>query len=141
MATKVTRYPVSVEFGDCDPAGIVYYPNFFRWIDAASRHYFVECGVPSWRGTEEAHGIIGTPIVDVQARFVRPATYGDRLAIETSVGEWRNRSFVMRHVIRRDEDLLVEATEVRIFARRVTGKRYRIEAVAIPDFVLKACGA
>jgi hypothetical protein len=47
-----------------------------------------------------------------------------RLA-ETSVGEWRNRSFVMRHVIRRDTDVLVEATEVRIFAQRVAGERYR----------------
>ncbi len=137
---KITRHPVAVEFGDCDPAGIVYFPNFLRWIDAASRHYFVDCGVPSWRETEEAHGIIGTPIVDVQARFVRPATYGDRLAVETSVSEWRNRSFVMRHVITRGDDVLVEATEVRIFARRVAGERYRIEAVAIPDFVLKACG-
>ena len=114
--------------------------NFFRWIDAASRHYFVECGVPSWHDTEQAHGIIGTPLVDVQARFVRPATYGDRLAVQTSVGEWRNRSFVMRHVIMRGEDALVEATEVRIFARRVPGERYRIEAVAIPEFVRAACG-
>jgi 4-hydroxybenzoyl-CoA thioesterase len=137
---KTTRYSVAVEFGDCDPAGIVYYPNFLRWIDAASRHFFIECGVPSWRETEKAHGIIGTPLVDVQARFVRPATYGDRLALETSVSEWRNRSFVMRHVITRGVDVLVEATEVRIFARRVQGERYRIEAVAIPAFVLEACG-
>ena len=137
---KVTRYPVAVEFGDCDPAGIVYFPNFFRWIDAASRHYFVECGVPSWHDTEQEHGIIGTPLVDVQARFVRPATYGDRIIVETSVSEWRNRSFVMRHNIKRGEDVLVEATEVRIFARRVPGERYRIEAVAIPAFVRSACG-
>jgi 4-hydroxybenzoyl-CoA thioesterase len=138
---KITRYPVAVEFGDCDPAGIVYFPNFMRWIDAASRHYFVECGVPSWHETEETHGIIGTPLVDVQARFVRPATYGDRLVVATTVSEWRNRSFVMRHVIKRDGDALVEATEVRIFARRVAGERYRIEAVAIPAFVRTACGA
>ncbi len=93
------------------------------------------------RGTKrrKAHGIIGTPLVDVQARFVRPATYGDRLAVQTSVSEWRNRSFVMRHVITRGDDVLVEATEVRIFARRVQGERYRIEAVAIPEFVREAC--
>ena len=24
---------VLVSFGDCDPAGIVYYPNFFTWVD------------------------------------------------------------------------------------------------------------
>ena len=29
-----TRF--TVEFGDCDPAQIVFYPNYFRWMDAAS---------------------------------------------------------------------------------------------------------
>ncbi|MFL6695326.1 MAG: acyl-CoA thioesterase, partial [Ramlibacter sp.] len=44
--SKEIAYPVRVEFGDCDPAGIVWFPNFFRWIDAASRHFFIACGVP-----------------------------------------------------------------------------------------------
>jgi 4-hydroxybenzoyl-CoA thioesterase len=136
----ITRYAVAVEFGDCDPAGIVFFPNFLRWIDSASRHYFVECGVPSWRETEAAHGIIGTPLVDIKARFVKTATYGDRLTVESSVSEWRNRSFSMQHVVRRGDDVLVEATEVRIFARRVAGEGTRIEAVAIPAFVREACG-
>lgn len=136
---KTAHYTVSVEFGDCDPAGIVFFPNFLRWIDSSSRHYFVECGVPSWRETEQAHGIIGTPIVDVQARFMATATYGDRLTVETTVAEWRNRSFVMRHVVRRGETILVQATEVRIFARRVQTDPPRIEAVAIPAFARDAC--
>lgn len=138
---RSVRYDVTVEFGDCDPAGIVFFPNFLRWIDSSSRHFFVNCGIPSWRETEAEHGIIGTPIVDVQARFKRPATYGDRLTVQTSIAEWRNRSFVMRHVIHRGEEVLVEATEVRIFARRVAGEPARIEAVAIPPFVRAACGS
>lgn len=137
--TRVVTYEVAVEFGDCDPARIVYFPNFFRWIDAASRHYFVACGVPSWDETEASHGIIGTPIVDTRARFVRPATYGDRLAIDTSVAEWRRRSFTMSHVVRRGDEVIVEATEVRVFAKRVPGERTRIEAAEIPSFVRERC--
>lgn len=38
MAKEII-YTARVEFGDCDPAGIVWFPNFFRWIDAASRHF------------------------------------------------------------------------------------------------------
>jgi hypothetical protein len=45
----------------------------------------------------------------------------------------------MRHTVRRGDDVLVEATEVRIFAKRVSGERARIEAVAIPTFVRDAC--
>ena len=49
--SKTIIHPVRVEFGDCDPAGIVYFPNFFRWYDAASRNFFPECGVAPWRDT------------------------------------------------------------------------------------------
>ena len=48
-ASRVVTYTVRVEFGDCDPARIVWFPNFFRWIDAASRHFFLQCGVPPWQ--------------------------------------------------------------------------------------------
>ena len=37
-----------VEFGDCDPAGIVFYPNYFRWMDVGTRRFFASCGVPGW---------------------------------------------------------------------------------------------
>ena len=93
---KSFTYTMRVEFGDCDPAGIVWFPNFFRWIDAASRHFFVQCGLPPWRELEAERGILGTPLVDTRARFVRTASYGDVLDIETHVGEWRDKSFTLR---------------------------------------------
>ena len=127
-------YSLRVEFGDCDPAQIVWFPNFFRWVDAASRHFFVQCGLPSWKETERDRGILGTPLVDTQARFLRPASYGDELSIDSSVTEWRRKSFVMTHRIRRGETLLVEITEVRVFARRKGdgSDPHAIEAVPVP---------
>lgn len=135
----VPAYEVKVEFGDCDPAQIVYFPNFYRWMDAASRHFFIARGVPPWREMERASGIIGTPLVDAQARFMKPASYGDSLQIDSAIVEWRNKSFVMRHRVRRGEDLLVECTEVRVFARRVDGDPLRISAVAVPADIRALC--
>jgi 4-hydroxybenzoyl-CoA thioesterase len=128
-----------VEFGDCDPAGIVYYPNFFRWIDAASRHFFVAAGVPLWSELEKQTGILGTPLVDAQASFLLPATYGDAIAVETVISEWGNKSFVMQHEIRRDDAVLVQAREVRIFARRHPQDAGRIQAVPAPDDIRRRC--
>jgi 4-hydroxybenzoyl-CoA thioesterase len=126
-----------VEFGDCDPAQIVFYPNFFRFMDAASRQFFAAAGVAPWHRRSERvnDGIIGTPIVDVQARFLAPATYGDRIAIETSIAEWRAKGFVMQHRVRRSDTVLVEAREVRVFARRHPSDAARIQAVAVPPDV------
>ncbi len=135
---SLALYRVTVEFGDCDPAGIVYFPNFHRWMDAASRYWFVHRGFPAWRGTESLWGVIGTPIVDSSTRFLAFAMYGEALVIQTDVTEWRNKSFVQRHRIWRGDTLLVEGTEVRVFSARGAGGQ-GVRAVPVPE-VVRAIG-
>jgi 4-hydroxybenzoyl-CoA thioesterase len=140
--TKEIIHTVQVEFGDCDPARIVWFPNFFRWIDAASRHFFAGCGVPPWHETERTLGVIGTPLVDTHARFVKTASYGDVLQLHTSIAEWRGKSFVQRYRVTREDgaggaDLIMECDEVRIFAgRRDDGS---IRALPIPQGIRSLC--
>jgi 4-hydroxybenzoyl-CoA thioesterase len=137
--SKVIVLPVSVEFGDCDPAGIVFFPNFFRWYDAASRNFFHACGVPAWRDTEKRNGIIGTPVVDISSRFVKTATYGERIEVHTSVIEWNAKTFVMQHQIMRAGELLAEGRDTRVFAIRHPDDPERIKAVPIPEEIRNLC--
>ena len=132
-------YTVRVEFGDCDPARIVWFPNFFRWIDAASRHFFTQCGVPSWLETEKTLGMIGTPLVDTHSRFLRTATYGDTLDIYTSITEWRAKSFVQHYRILRGQQAIMECDEVRIFAGRRADDPEAIQALPIPPDIRALC--
>ncbi|MDM0005286.1 acyl-CoA thioesterase [Variovorax sp. J22G73] len=134
---KEIVYTARVEFGDCDPAGIVWFPNFFRWIDAASRHFFAECGVPRWEETTETLGVIGTPLVDTHTRFVKTASYGDTLHIAVRVTEWREKSFVQTYRVTRGSDLILECEEVRIFAAKREGGGIR--AVGIPASIRVLC--
>jgi acyl-CoA thioesterase FadM len=39
-------YRQRVEFGDCDPAQVAYYPNFFLWLDRSTHALFETAGVP-----------------------------------------------------------------------------------------------
>lgn len=132
-------YRVRVEFGDCDPARIVWFPNFFRWIDAASRHFFVECGVPPWHETEQTLGVIGTPLVDTHAKFIRTASYGDLLEFHTRIAEWRGKSFVQRYRVLRGDEPILECDEVRIFAGRRAGDATAIRALEIPPAIRRLC--
>jgi 4-hydroxybenzoyl-CoA thioesterase len=134
---KEIIHTVEVEFGDCDPARIVWFPNFFRWADAASRRFFMACGVPSWSETEKTLGVFGTPLVDTKARFVKTVTYGDVLQIHTAISEWRGKSFVMRYRMMRGEDLIMECEEVRIFAGYREGGGIR--ALPIPEEIRRLC--
>ena len=83
--SKTVVYEVEIMFGDCDPAGIVFFPNYCKWMDAASLNFFVQCGVPPWRELVKTTGIIGTPLLEINTKFMRPATYGERIQVHTSV--------------------------------------------------------
>ncbi len=137
--SKVVVYEVEVMFGDCDPAGIVFYPNFQKWMDASSLNFFRHCGVPPWRELEKATGIIGTPLLEIQTRFFAPATYGDRLQIHTRVTEWRDKVLIHQHIVKRGDTVLCEGSETRAFCVRDPANPKRIKAVPIPADIRAKC--
>ena len=135
---KTVVHPVTVQFGDCDPAGIVFFPNFSRWMDAASLNFFVRNGVPPWRELVKTTGIIGTPVLEINTRFMKTATYSETIEVHTSVEEWRVKTFVHRHVVRRGDDVLCEGTEVRAFVINDAAAG-RIRAIPVPDDIRAKC--
>lgn len=141
---KTTHHTVEVAFGDCDPAGIVFFPNFLRWMDAASLSFFVQCGVPSWRELTATRGIVGTPLLEINTRFTKAATYGETLTIATHVEEWRARVFVQMHRVTRlgsdgGIDAICEGREVRAFVRRDPVDPNRLRAMPVPDDIRALC--
>jgi 4-hydroxybenzoyl-CoA thioesterase len=137
--SRTTTYSVNIHFGDCDPAGIVFFPNFARWMDAASLSYFMQCGVPPWREFVKTTGVVGTPVLETNTKFLKSATYGETIEIHTSVVEWRGKVFVQKHEVRRGEDLLCESREVRAFVIRDPANPDRLKAIPAPDIVRQLC--
>jgi 4-hydroxybenzoyl-CoA thioesterase len=130
---------VTVHWGDCDPAGIVFFPNFSRWMDQSSLAFFAACGLPAWRELERTRGIVGTPLLEINTRFMRPATYGDTLEVHTSIEEWAAKTFKHRHVVKRGDTVLCEGTEVRAFIVRDATDPTRIKAIPVPDDIKAMC--
>ena len=137
--SKTIVFEVKVQFGDCDPAGIVFFPNFSKWMDASSLNFFVKCGVPTWRDLVKINGIIGTPLLEIHTKFSRPATYGETLQIHTSVEEWQAKVFKHKHVVMRGDELLCEGHETRAFCIRHPDDPDRIKAIAVPEDIKALC--
>jgi len=137
--SKTIVYEVNVMFGDCDPAGIVFFPNFLKWMDASSLNFFMQCGVPPWRELIKTTGIVGTPLLEINTKFRQPATYGETLQIHTSIEEWRGKVFVHRHIVKRGDDLLCEGTEVRAFVIHPPEEPHRIKAISVPEDIKALC--
>lgn len=136
---KTTLYSVTVQFGDCDPAGIVFFPNFSRWMDAASLSFFVQCGVPLWRELVKTRGIVGTPLLEINTRFLHAVTYGETLTIATHVEEWRNKAFVQMHRVTRGDTVVCEGREVRAFVVRDADNPERLRALPVPEDIKTLC--
>jgi 4-hydroxybenzoyl-CoA thioesterase len=137
--SKTHVYPVKVQFGDCDPAGIVYFPNFSRWMDEASLEFFMACGVPPWRELAKTRGIVGTPLLEIHTKFMKTATYGETIEVHTTVDEWSRKTFRHRHVVKRGETVLCEGTEVRAFVERDPADPSRIRAMPVPEEIKALC--
>jgi 4-hydroxybenzoyl-CoA thioesterase len=106
-------------------------------MDAASLAFFMQCGVPPWRELVKTRGIVGTPLLEIATRFFKAATYGEQLAIETSVVEWRHKAFIQQHRVMRGEDLICEGREVRAFVTRDEAGRLR--AIPVPEDIRALC--
>ena len=136
---KTNIYRVNVQFGDCDPAGIVFFPNFNRWMDEASLAFFMSCGLPPWRELVKTRGIVGIPLLEIHTKFLKTATYGETIEIHTTVEEWSRKTFRHRHQVNRGETLLCEGTEVRAFVMRDPADPDRLRAMEVPEDIKAIC--
>src|SRR5215471_16046294 len=94
----------TIEWGDCDEAGIVFYPNYFYWFDCTYQRWLRKHGLSQRELRRRFNSV--TPLVDVGAQFVGPARYDDELKVRAEVSEWRERRF------RIDYTLSVESVPV-----------------------------
>lgn len=127
----VSSYHVTVEWGDCDPAEIVFYPNYFVWCDAAFTRLIETAGWPYAR-LREAFGIIGLPLAETSMRFLQPSRFRQSVEFRSQVETWAERRFTVLHRAYRDDRLLAEGREVRICARPHPEDPQRIAAVPVP---------
>lgn len=131
----IHHWQFEVEWGDCDAAGIVFYPQYFRYFDAATSRLFdaaLKMRKPQWTAL---HGVIGVPLVDAHANFKRPATFGDVLDVESAVETVSRSSITIRHRMRLGDALILEGSEKRVWAGRNPEQPKGMVAIAIPDDV------
>ena len=113
-----------VEWGDCDPAGIVYNPRFLAYFDTSTGLLLAAAtGMPKPQMIK-TYDIIGIPIVKASQTFSAPARYYDAVVIRSEVTKVGRASFDIRHRLFKDEGLCVEGEETRVWTARdpETGK-------------------
>lgn len=125
---------IEVRFGDCDPAGLVYYPVLFHYCHGAMEEFFAtRCGVSYARLMAERR--LGFPTVNVRAEFFAPFVYGNEAEVEVWASAVGRTSVTFEYRLRRASDrvLCASATHVQV-AMNLDERR----AVPVPEDLRRA---
>jgi 4-hydroxybenzoyl-CoA thioesterase len=128
---------VRIEWGDCDPAGIVFYPRYFAMFDTSTTALFERAlGMTKFQFIKH-YDFAGYPMVDTRARFLIPTRFGDDTVIETTISELKRSSFSLTHRLLKDGELAVEGFETRVWVGRDPQDPDKITAKPIPQDVVE----
>jgi 4-hydroxybenzoyl-CoA thioesterase len=125
---------VRIEWGDCDPAGIIFYPRYFEIFDASTAALFERAlGLTKFQQLK-SFDFAGYPLARTRAKFIRPTRFGDDVTVDTNITFGRS-SFEIEHHLSLDGQICVECSETRVWVVRdaATGT---IKPQPVPDEVL-----
>jgi 4-hydroxybenzoyl-CoA thioesterase len=132
----INRKTIHIEWGDCDPAGIVYYPRYLEYFDNCTAALFEHAGLPKHE-LLETHGIAGIAMVNMRVKFLVPSRFGENVIIESSIPEWRNSSFDVHHRLLKANVLAVECFETRVWIVRSSEDPEKIQSRPVPREVIE----
>lgn len=139
MLTSTMR--IRVEWANCDPAGIIFNPHYYIWMDAGSHALMKAAGIDMATAVHGDDNFMGYPLVTSTAQFHSPAMLGDVLTLSTTIAKIGNTSFETRHTFHRatnnngndnpSDDLLCSGSEVRVWGG--TDDNNKLIALRVPD--------
>ena len=135
MANLLHRRQFTIEWGQCDPAGIVFNARFFEFFDWGTWSLFEAALGVRPRDLSDVFGIVGIPLVDASAKFHSPAKFGDEVELASRVSQFRRSSFDVEHQLTVHGTLAVEGRETRVWAARDAADPTRIKSQPIPPEV------
>jgi 4-hydroxybenzoyl-CoA thioesterase len=127
---------LTIEWGHCDPAGIVFNPRFFEFFDWSTAQLVNVALALEASSLAAAYGVAGIPLVDTRANFLRPSRYGEEVEILSEVTHVGRSSFEIDHKLFNHGELAVDAHEKRVWTVRNEGDG-RLKSQAIPENVVR----
>jgi acyl-CoA thioester hydrolase len=120
------EFALRVYYEDTDLAGIVYYANYFKFIERARTEWVRGLGVDQQRLKDEA-GIVFA-VRRVEADYLSPARFDDALVVRTDVVRITGVRIELRQNVMRGEDVLF-ASSVTLVALGEAGQPVRLPAI------------
>lgn len=125
-----SRTQVVVRYAETDMMGVVYHGNYLPWFEVGRTTLLKELGLP-YRQLE-ADGF-RLPVLEVTAKYLRPALYDDTITIVTTLHERPLLRIRLEYEVRRGDELLATGSTVHAFIDR-EGRPVRPPASVVAVF-------
>jgi len=126
------EYKRLVNWSECDPGGIIFFPNYARWVADGLSMLFIQLGwdpnLPLGGGKGR-----GIPSVGLNLKFNKPALLHETIVHQIKVTKLGGASMSFSHAILRGDEALMEATETRIWAEHDALNPGGLHSMPIPD--------
>ena len=127
-----SRAQITVRYAETDMMGVVYHGSYLPWFEIGRTTLLKELGLP-YRELEAAGYRL--PVLEVTAKYFRPAVYDDLITVVTTMREKPLLRIRLEYEVRRGDELLATGHTVHAFIDR-EGKPVRP-----PPVVVKAMAA
>ena len=131
------RQRFRVEWAHCDPAGIIFNPNYYLWMDSGTHALLQAAGFDLIGTIQDDPGFRGCPLVASSMDFMRPLYFGDIAVLTSRVENFGNTSFTVAHEFCRGDDPgpVASGREVRVWGRSDPAQPQRLVAERVPEEV------
>lgn len=128
------RYQRRLQWSECDPGGIVFFPHYARWMVDGLNEMLLSLGIdPNAKIDDNTRG--GLPVVQLSMQFFDAPLLHSHLWHEITVEKIGGKSLYFIHRFLRDDAVLMEARETRVWATHFIGDFASMQAHPVPEAV------
>lgn len=121
-------YQHRVQYYETDQMGVVHHSNYIRWMEEARIDFLAQINCDY--KTMEANGII-SPVVSVDAKYIKSACFGDEITIQVWVEEFKGVVLKLGYEMKRDTELVCKGHSEHCFLD--SGKKIMNMRKACPE--------
>jgi 4-hydroxybenzoyl-CoA thioesterase len=113
-----------IQFHHCDPAGIVFYPQYFVILSESKEEFLNHIGHPMYRMINEQRR--GWPMVRLETDFKRRSRYGDQVEIDIELFKLGGSSLGVQYTVRGEDGERLFAKSIIVLTDLDTGQAVQI---------------
>ena len=134
---RTYSYVRRLQWSECDPGGIIFFPHYARWMVDGLNEMLLKLGIdPNEVKDSDSRG--GLPVLGLTMRFHGAPILHEQVTHRILVDKVGGKSIALRHQFLRGDQLLMEAEETRVWATHPLTDPTALRTVAVPDKVRAA---